>query len=120
MSDVHSAEPKGLGKVLADAFSSWSGDYDPARLIGYGFVALAGLVFLGLFVYVTIIKKNLDIGVFVAGVGVITGATIGAAGGVLMKAKTENPVDYRQQLIADNQELGSATPVDPTIPTPGS
>lgn len=120
MDDVQVAEAKGLGKVFADAFSSQSGDYDPARLIGYGFVALAGLVFLGLFIFVTVVNKSFDTTAFLSGVGVITGATLGAAGGVMMKAKTENPVDYRQQLSADNLNPGSATPVDPAIPTPGN
>lgn len=104
------SKPKGIRKVLADAFSSQSGDYDPARLAGYSYVALAGLAFLIMWVWIVIKTGDLHVPEFTQGMAVVGGLIVTAAGGVLMKAKTENPVDYQQKLHVMDQAIQNDTP----------
>lgn len=95
-------------KLLKDCFSSQSGDYDPARVIGYIFLACICLTFIILFWYVTIKTGTFLSNDFTQGSLTIGGLIIMVAGGVLVKAPTENPVDYRQ-IIARNTNLSGFT-----------
>lgn len=77
-------------KALQDCFTSQTGDYDPARVFGYGIAVLGGLVYLFLSVYFALKDGKFDQVQYVTGlVGVIT-AIVGAAAGVYVKRSTEN------------------------------
>ena len=81
-----------IKRVVSDCATSANGDYDPARVIGYGFVVLGGLFFLGLTVYDTVVKQSFDSGGFASGLLAISGAIVAAGAGVWLKKDTEVPL----------------------------
>lgn len=76
-------------KAFRDSLTNSVGDYDPARLFGYGFTLLAGLVFLGLAIYDTVVKHSFDYGGFATGAGAMALVITGTAAGVALKSGTE-------------------------------
>ncbi len=76
-------------KVVHDCATSSNGDYDPARVIGYGLVSLGGLEFMVLTAYVAITKGTFDGTQFAVGLTGISGALTAAAAGVWLKKTTE-------------------------------
>jgi hypothetical protein len=78
-------------KVIFDCMTSANGDYDPARVIGYGIVALGGLQFLVLTAYDTIIKGAFDGAQFAIGLTGVSAALAAAAAGVRLKVGSEVP-----------------------------
>jgi hypothetical protein len=81
-----------LKKTAGDIFTNWNGDVDPARLIGYGFVMLGGLEFLGLTLYDTLRSHHFDSMSFSTGIVAISGSVMAAAGGVRWKQGSEVPM----------------------------
>jgi hypothetical protein len=79
-----------IAKILSDCFTSQTGDYDPARVIGYGLVSLGALEFMVLSPYITIKDGKFDGLQFCAGLASIGTALVAAAGGVYLKRSTEN------------------------------
>lgn len=80
-----------FSKVFSDIFTSANGDYDPARVIGYGIVALGSMEYLVLQAYVAIVSKQFDSTSFATGLAGISAALLAAAGGVWIKKSTEIP-----------------------------
>lgn len=80
-----------IKRVINDCATSANGDYDPARVIGYGFVVLGGLFFLGLTTYDTVVKQSFDSAGFASGLLAISGAIVAAGAGVWLKKDTEIP-----------------------------
>lgn len=81
-----------IKRVFADCGQSENGDYDPARVFGYGFVVLSGTVFLGLTIYETMTTSVFNTEKFSMGVVAISSAIAGAAAGVFIKRSTEIPL----------------------------
>lgn len=83
---------KVIAKATGDMFQNWNGDYDPARLIGYGFVLLCGLVFIGLTIYDTLRNHAFNSMAFSGGCVAISGQALAAAWGVKIKQNSETPM----------------------------
>lgn len=81
-----------IAKATGDMFQNWNGDYDPARLIGYGFVLLCGIVFIGLSIYDTIKNHAFNSLAFSTGCVAISGQALAAAWGVRIKQNAEVPM----------------------------
>ena len=81
-----------IAKTCADMFQNWNGDYDPARLIGYGFVLLCGAVFIALTVYDTLKNHQFNSMAFSTGSVAISGQALAAAWGVKLKQNSEVPL----------------------------
>lgn len=79
-------------KTFSDMFTNWNGDVDPARLVGYGFVMLGGLQFLGLSLYDTLKNHAFNYVGFSTGLVAISGAITAAAAGVRWKQMAEAPM----------------------------
>jgi hypothetical protein len=79
-------------RVVSDMSTSQNGDYDPARVVGYGVSVLGALVFLALTVYVTVLTKAFDASAFAIGLLGISTTVAAAAGGVFIKRSTEVPL----------------------------
>jgi hypothetical protein len=79
-----------FAKVLSDCMTSQAGDYDPARVFGYGIVFLGGLEFLCLSAWMAIKDGKFDGVQFATGLAAIGVALAAAAGGVWLKRSTEN------------------------------
>lgn len=79
-------------RVLSDMSTSQNGDYDPARVVGYGVAVLGALVFLSLTVYTTLQTKAFDASAFAVGLCGVSATVAAAAGGVFFKRSTEIPV----------------------------
>ncbi len=78
-------------RVVEDCMTSANGDFDPARVIGYGVVVIGALVFFGLTIYNTIINRTFDGGDFAAGLSSVSAAVVAAGAGVWLKKDTEIP-----------------------------
>ena len=78
-------------RMVEDCLTSANGDFDPARVIGYGVVVLGALVFFGLTIYHTLVNKSFDGGSFAAGLGSISASVVAAGAGVWLKKDTEIP-----------------------------
>jgi hypothetical protein len=76
-------------RVLKDITTTPAGDYDPARIIGYGIVVLGGIEFLVLTAWVTIQKGTFDGAQFSLGLTGVAGAIAAAAAGVYIKKSAE-------------------------------
>ena len=81
---------KELIKVVNDCLTSSGGDYDPARVFGYGIIALGGLEFLILTAYVTFKDGKFDGMQFATGLAAIGASLVAAGAGVWIKRQTEN------------------------------
>lgn len=81
-----------FARVLSDVFTSQTGDYDPARLFGYGFVILAATEFLTAFGYVVWKTGTFDATNFTIGVAGISTSLAAVATGVAIKKGTEVPM----------------------------
>lgn len=80
-----------IKQVSKESMTSAAGEYDPARVFGYGFVVLASLVFLGLSIYDAIKNGHFNTTDFTTGTLAIAGAYGLVAGGVAIKKSAENP-----------------------------
>jgi hypothetical protein len=100
-----------LYKIFMDCNTSQSGDFDPSRLIGYGFLVGLCFVFIGLFIYSTLKVGHFDAANFATGGGVICATLLSVSTGVLIKSPTENSWNYRQ-VLARNTNLSGFTPVN--------
>lgn len=78
-----------IKRVFRDCSTSSNGDYDPARVVGYGFTTVGCFVFLALTVYDTIQKKSFDAVGFAAGLAGVSSTLAAAAAGVRIKDSTE-------------------------------
>lgn len=76
-------------KLLRESLTASSGEYDPARVFGYGIVVLGALVFFGLTIYVTIRNGTFDGTSYAVGLGGVASTLISAAGGVWIKRTAE-------------------------------
>lgn len=81
-----------IAKTCGDMFQNWNGDYDPARLIGYGFVLLCGFVFIALTIYDTLKNHQFNSLAFSTGCVAISGQALAAAWGVKLKQNSEVPI----------------------------
>jgi hypothetical protein len=81
-----------IAKTCGDMFQNWNGDYDPARLIGYGFVLLCGFVFIALTIYDTLKNHQFNSIAFSTGSVAISGQALAAAWGVKLKQNSEVPM----------------------------
>lgn len=81
-----------IAKASGDMFQNWNGDYDPARLIGYGFVLVCGLVFIALTIYDTLRNHQFNSLAFSSGSVAISGQALAAAWGVKIKQPAEIPM----------------------------
>lgn len=80
-----------FSKVLSDCMTSQAGDYDPARVFGYGITFLGGLVFLCLSVWIAIKDGKFDGLQFAGGLAAVSASIATAGAGVWLKRSTENP-----------------------------
>lgn len=81
-----------IKKVIKDCSTGPNGeDYDPARVVGYGIVALGGIQFLVLTAWVTFQTGKFDGVQFSIGLTGVSGAIAAAAAGVWLKKTTEAP-----------------------------
>lgn len=80
-----------LTKLIKDCLTSAGGDYDPARVVGYGISLLGGLEFLVLTAYVTLKNHSFDGISFATGLSGVAAALAAAAAGVRIKHNTEVP-----------------------------
>lgn len=78
-----------IGKLLKDSLTSAAGDYDPARVVGYGVVLLLVVFFLVLATYDTYLNHKFQYGGYTAGLVAIAAAIASAAAGVWIKRGTE-------------------------------
>jgi hypothetical protein len=104
----------GLRRVMTESFTTAAGEFDPARVIGYGFVGLSGFVFLFLTMWVTMKSGVFDTDKFAMGVGAVSAAILAAAGGVQMKNGTEKPLDTTRASVSDTPNGTTATLVSTT------
>lgn len=81
-----------VSKVVSDCFTSANGDYDPARVAGYGIVVLGGFVYLGCEIFMVVTTHQFDEIKFATGLAGIGTALMAAAGGVWIKKSTEIPL----------------------------
>lgn len=79
----------GIRKILHEVFTSSSGEYDPARLWGYGFVILGGTQFLVSEAYILITTGQFNAVEYATGLAAISTALVAAAAGVWIKRKAE-------------------------------
>lgn len=80
-----------ISKVIKDCATSANGDYDPARVIGYGIPVLGGIIYLGLEIYMVATTHQFDEIKFATGLAGISAALTAAAAGVWIKKSTEIP-----------------------------
>ncbi len=113
-----------LRRVLGDCFTSPNGDFDPARVFGYGFVVAAATVFLVLTVYETLTKGVFETEKFSLGVAAIASSIAAVAAGVLIKKSTEVPLDTTEKTITSTPMGTAATTVtattEPPVKTPAA
>lgn len=96
-----------MKSVLKDCSTSANGDYDPARVVGYGIVALGALVFLILTIYTTLRSGTFDSGAFAIGLTGVSGTLTAAAAGVWLKKATEVPLTPPTPPMGSNPSLFS-------------
>jgi hypothetical protein len=104
-----------FGKVISDSFTSMNGDFDPARLFGYGFVLLGGLEFLGTTLYMVIKTQHFDQVGFATGLIGISGALLAAAAGVYIKKTAEVPLTPGQSPVPPGP-VPMPPPIVPPMP----
>lgn len=92
--------------VMKDISTTSSGDYDIARVAGYGVTVLGAVVFLGLSIYDTWANQKFNYEGFSLALTAISIAITGAAAGVWIKKGAERPGEDIQKI-----KLG-ATPQD--------
>lgn len=80
---------EGVRKILREVFTSSSGEYDPARLWGYGFCILGGTQYLITSAYVVITTGQFDPVAYATGLAGISTALVAAAAGVWIKRTAE-------------------------------
>lgn len=78
-----------LARVTSDISTTSAGDFDPARIIGYGITILGGLIFCGLTIYDTMINSKFDYDGFAIGLAGVSATIAAAAAGVWIKRSTE-------------------------------
>ena len=76
-------------KILKECATATSGEYDPARVVGYGITVLGAFVFYGLTIYVTIQHTVFDGANFAIGIGGISASLTASAAGVWIKRTAE-------------------------------
>lgn len=81
-----------IAKACGDMFANWNGDIDPARLVGYGWVLLFGMVFIALSIYDTLKHQSFNSIAFATGGVAIAGQILAAAWGVRLKQNSEVPM----------------------------
>lgn len=86
-----------IKRVTHDVVTTSNGDYDPARLFGYGFALAACLVFLANAITDLIINHRWDPVQYSLGAVAMGGMFTAVAAGVRIKADTENPATPAQQ-----------------------
>ncbi len=79
-----------LRKLARDCLTSANGDYDPARVVGYGIVLWGALQFFLLTLYFAIRDGKFDGVTYAAGLAAISATGLAAAAGVYIKKSTEN------------------------------
>ena len=79
--------------VMKDITTTPNGDYDPARVVGYGVVVLGALVFFGCTIYLAVVKQEFDGANYAIGMAGVAASIAAAAGGVYMKKTDEIPYD---------------------------
>lgn len=78
-------------QAMKEMSTSSAGDYDPARVIGYGTATIGALVFFGCTIYTVILKGEFDGSNYAIGLAGVATAIGAAAGGVLLKKGAEAP-----------------------------
>ena len=84
---------QGLKKILCDMGQSANGDWDPARVVGYGVTVIGAMIFFGLTIYVSIANKTFDGTAYSIGLAGISASIAASAAGVLLKKSTEVPLE---------------------------
>lgn len=74
-----------IKRVFRECSTSSDGEYDPARVVGYGFTTIGSFLFLVLTVYDTMLKQSFDSVAFAAGLAGVSGTLAAAAAGVRIK-----------------------------------
>ena len=96
-----------IKRVFRECSTSSGGEYDPARVVGYGFTTIGCFVFLALVIYDTIQKKSFDALNFATGLAGVSSTLAAAAAGVRIKDSTETkPTD-----------TSAGTPAEPATTT---
>lgn len=75
--------------VIKDCSTSANGDYDPARVVGYGITMLGAIEFFVMTAYSTFKTGTFDVVQFSIGLTGVSAALAAAAAGVLIKKSTE-------------------------------
>lgn len=91
-------------RVIKDISTSAGGDFDPARVIGYGVVFLGSIEFLVLTAYTTFKSGVFDGTQYAIGLTGISGALAAAAAGVWLK-KTTEITPKEKALITEPEEV---------------
>lgn len=79
-----------LKKLVKDCLTSANGDYDPARVVGYGIVLWGAAQFFLLSLYFAIKDGKFDGTAYAAGLAAVSATGLAAAAGVYIKKSTEN------------------------------
>lgn len=82
-----------IAAVAKEISTTSTGDYDPARVIGYGVLGLGSLVFLGLTIADTVMNRKFNYEGFTMAFLSIAAAIPAAAAGVSIKKSTERPFE---------------------------
>lgn len=76
-------------RIMNDIFTTAAGDYDGAKIFGYGFLVIAATLWLSLFTWITIKTVSFNSVDFVAGVVTLSGLLISTSWSVRIKNPTE-------------------------------
>lgn len=76
-------------RVITDMTTTPNMDFDPARVIGYGFALLVGIVFLVLEVWYSFKSGQFNAGEYAAGSASVSMSIVAASAGVLIKKNAE-------------------------------
>ena len=91
MSTLHPASL--FKRVLRDSFTTPNGDFEPARIVGYGVTILGALVFFFCTVYMVVKTQAFDAAQYAIGLGGVAATLAAAAAGVYIKKSDEIPYD---------------------------
>ncbi|MEL6237026.1 MAG: hypothetical protein AAFO57_00155 [Pseudomonadota bacterium] len=80
-----------IKRLISDCLTGPNGDFDPARVVGYGITMAGGVEFLVLTAYTTLRTGAFDGAQFAIGLTGVGGALAASAAGVWLKKSTEVP-----------------------------
>lgn len=97
-----------LKTALKDSCTTPNGDYDPARIVGYGMSVVGAAVFFFCTIYIVIKTGEFDATNYAIGLGALATVIVSAAGGVVLKKSDEIPYTNKGE-PADSSTTGGST-----------